>query len=92
METMPKTYDAAAVEGTVLTAERIGEWGARLLSLPQSERLRLRGMDARRADILGGAALLLRAAVLRAGADRVTVSDRDNLEGYVLRLCGEAEK
>lgn len=85
-------YDAAAVEGTVLTAERIGEWGMRLLSMPQSERLRLRGMDARRADILGGAALLLRAAVLRAGADRVTVSDRDNLEGYVLRLCGEAEK
>ena len=92
LEKEVEPYDPAAIEGTVLTAARIGEWGMRLLSMPQSERLRLRGMDARRADILGGAALLLRAAVLRAGADRVTVSDRDNLEGYVLRLCGEAEK
>ena len=84
-----RPYDPDAIEGTVLTAARIGEWGERLLAMPQEERLALRGMDARRADILGGAALLLQAAILRAGADRVSVSDRDNLEGYACRLAGE---
>ena len=81
-------YDPARIEGTVLTADGIEGWAHRLLSMRQEERLRLPGMDVRRADILGGGALLLAAAARRAGADRVTVSERDNLEGYLALVQG----
>ena len=81
-------YDPARIEGTVLTADAAEGWGRRLLSLSQEERLRLPGMDVRRADILGGGALLLAAAARRAGADRFTVSERDNLEGYLALTQG----
>lgn len=81
-------YDPERIEGTVLTADGIEHWAHRLLSMPQEERLLLPGMDVRRADILGGGALLLAAAIRRAGSDCVTVSERDNLEGYLALAQG----
>ena len=77
-------YDPAKVHGTFLTAEEIGEWGGRLLGVTQSERLALKGMDPARADILGGGALLLGGILRKIGARGVRVSERDNMEGYLL--------
>lgn len=77
-------YDPAKVHGTFLTAEEIGEWGGRLLGMTQSERLALKGMDPARADILGGGALLLGGILRKIGARGVRVSERDNMEGYLL--------
>lgn len=51
--------------------------------MPQEERLLLKGMDKRRADILGGAALLLARVMERAGAESIRISECDNLEGYL---------
>ena len=47
-------------------------------------------MDPRRADILGGGAMLLALIAEYAGARSVTVSESDNLEGYIMRKL-EAE-
>lgn len=77
-------YDPAKVDGRVLTAQEILGWGERLLELSQPQRLALKGMDPRRADILGGGALLLGGILRYVGADRVRVSERDNMEGYLL--------
>ena len=60
-------------------------WADRLLAMPQEERLALKGMDKKRADILGGAALLLYSVIRRIGAEGVRVSEQDNLEGYLLQ-------
>ena len=47
--------------------------------------MKLKGMDKKRADILGGAALLLYSVVRSIGAEEVRISEQDNLEGYLFR-------
>ena len=41
-------------------------------------------VDSRRADIIGGGAALLHALMKRFEISQITVSDSDNLEGYIL--------
>lgn len=77
-------YDPAVVNGTVLTRDWLGGMADRLLSLTVEERKLLRGMEARRADVIAGGCLLMYSILARYGADRITVSESDNLEGYVL--------
>lgn len=88
LETGCEPYDPAIIDGTVLSWNCVRAWADRLLSMPAAERLQLKGMDPRRADILGGGALLLAAAMQRAGADSVTVSESDNMEGYLHTVAG----
>ena len=78
-------YDPARIHGTFLRAERILFWADKLLSMPQEERLKLKGMDKKRADILVGAALLLYSVICFIGAEKVRVSEQDNLEGYLFQ-------
>ena len=82
-------YDAQKVHGTVMTAAKLEEWAERLLGMTQAERLALPGMDPRRADILGGGAMLLAMIAAYARADKVIVSEADNLEGYIMYREGE---
>lgn len=82
-------YDAQKVHGTVMSAAKLEEWAERLLGMTQAERLALPGMDPRRADILGGGAMLLAMIAAYARADKVIVSEADNLEGYIMYREGE---
>lgn len=84
-------YDPKKIQGSILTTEQIEKWAKRLLSLSQEERLSLKGMDKRRADILGGGALLLGFVLKKMGADKATVSEQDNLEGYLSDRLRRAE-
>lgn len=72
------------VEGTVLTREWLCAEAEKLLSLTVEERRALRGMEPRRADVIAGGCLLMYSILNRFNADRITVSESDNLEGYVL--------
>lgn len=83
LEYAVEPYDPSVIHGAVLTAERVLYWAERLLSMPLSERLLLKGMDKRRADVLGGAALLLYRILRHIGVGEVAVSEKDNLEGYL---------
>ncbi len=82
-------YDPSVVHGTVLTAAELGEMADRLLSLSVEQRKLLPGMDVRRADVIGGGCLLMYSILKKFGAEYVTVSENDNLEGYVFlkKLC-----
>jgi exopolyphosphatase / guanosine-5'-triphosphate,3'-diphosphate pyrophosphatase len=75
------------IDGHVLTAATVGAELARLASLPLAERRNVRGLMPERAPtIVAGAAIL--AELLRAaGADRLTVSERDILHGAVLEAA-----
>lgn len=84
-------YDPRQVHGTVLSTACVRGWADRLLSMTQAERLVLPGMDPRRADILGGGALLLAMIAEYAGAAAMTVSEADNLEGYIAAKCAGRE-
>ena len=90
LEYAVEPYDPAAIHGAPLDAERIFYWADTLLSMPLSERLLLKGMDKRRADVLGGGALLLYRILRYIGAKKLTVSEKDNLEGY-LRFVTEGK-
>lgn len=77
-------YDPARTDGLVLTAADVLRWAEKLLSLSMGERLALKGMDPRRADVLGGGALLLYRVMRAVGVEQVTVSEKDNMEGYLV--------
>lgn len=76
-------YSSSAVQGCRIKESELGPLTAQLLSLSAEERKQLPGMDARRADIIGGGAFLLTSVLETLGADELIVSDSDNLEGYL---------
>lgn len=78
-----ETYSPASVQGFRIKSEELQALSAKLLSLPAEERAKLPGMDARRADIIGGGAFLLASVLEKLGRDELIVSDSDNLEGYL---------
>ena len=78
-------YDPKVVDGTYLSAAWLGGEAQKLLALTPEERKQLRGMDVRRADVIAGGCLLLYSILSRFCADGLTVSESDNLEGYVFR-------
>ena len=54
----------------------------KLLSLSVEEVRALKGMEPRRADVIGGGCMLLGAIMEKFGLRCVTVSENDNIEGY----------
>ncbi len=79
-----EVYDPNVTDGTVLTRAWLGEEAQKLLSLTVEQRKQLKGMDVRRADVIAGGCLLLYNILVRFGGDSLTVSESDNLEGYVM--------
>jgi len=78
-------YDPSKVQDLILTFEEAERISERLLSLSLEERRALRGLDEKRAEIIGGGALLLVKIMEKLGLNRICISDRDNQEGYLYR-------
>ena len=78
-------YDPSVIHGTVVTAERVGRMAQELLALPVERVKEVKGMEPRRADIIGGGCLLMYGIMQKLGISGITISESDNLEGYVLR-------
>ncbi len=78
-------YDPKRIQGFELTSQEIARCADRLLKCGREERKNLAGMDPCRADIIAGGALLLSETVKRLHLEKIAVSDRDNLEGYLYR-------
>ena len=81
-------YDASRVQDLRITAEEMDGMARRLLAMTAEERKAVKGMDVRRADIIGGGALLLSETMKKLSVGEIYVSDRDNLEGYLVRRMG----
>lgn len=79
-----KEYDASVVQDTVLTLEEVENYAGELLETPVEKICEILTVDTRRADIIGGGAVLLHSLMKRFEIPRITVSDRDNLEGYII--------
>ncbi len=77
-------YNPNLVHGTYLSADEICKLKDKLFSLTLDERKKLPGMDVRRADVIAGGCLLLYNILVKFGSDGITVSENDNLEGYVI--------
>lgn len=81
-------YDPAVTDGTRVTREEVYQMADRLLSLTVGQVKKITGMEPRRADIVGGGCLLTAEVMRRFNVDEFTVSESDNLEGYVLMKEG----
>ena len=77
-----KEYDPSRITGTVITAEKMHFLSEKLTAMSAEEIAALPGVPAKRADVLGGGAVLYSVLMDTLGLSRIIVSDSDNLEGY----------
>ena len=80
---LPK-YDGEKVTGTKLSLTDLEKAVERLANSSVEEIARHPCVDEKRADVLLGGAVVLLEIVKRYGFSGLTVSDRDNLEGYAI--------
>ena len=84
-----KSYDPAIVHGTVLTRDEVGALAEKFLSMSVEEIKGLGEVIVWRADVIGGASLFLYRLMQYMNIDKMTVSESDNLEGYLLYRCNK---
>ena len=79
-----KIYDPAVTDGTVLYADEIYDMSRYMLDLTVDQVREISGMEPRRADVIGGGCLLTYLVMKHFNVNKITVSESDNLEGYVM--------
>ncbi len=79
-----REYDSEKITGTVIPAEDMQLLAKKLSSLSVEEIAALPCMPSGRADVITGGAILLVALMRELNIPHITVSDRDNLEGYAI--------
>lgn len=77
-----KEYDPSRITGTVITLEKMRFLAEKLTAMSAEEIAALPGVPAKRADVLGGGAVLYCVLMDKLGFSQIVVSDSDNLEGY----------
>lgn len=78
-------YDSEKVTGTAITAKEMRMLEDKLSSMTVEEIAALPCIPKGRADVLSGGAVLLSTLLCELGIERITISDRDNLEGYAIK-------
>ena len=81
-------YERDRVHGSVLTADQIHGLIARLSSMTISELEAIPSLDPNRAPVILAGAILAEGALEAIGADRITVSEKDLLDGLALQVLG----
>lgn len=78
-------YRSDRITGTEISLEEIQELADKFTQMPVAEIAALPCMPTGRADVILGGALWLLTLMRRFGIEKITVSDRDNLEGYAIK-------
>ena len=78
-----EVYDPKKVHGYRLTVEDVSRLAKKLISLSVEERKKLKGLQPARAEVIAGGAILLEEIMKMLGVNYITVSESDNLEGYL---------
>jgi exopolyphosphatase/guanosine-5'-triphosphate,3'-diphosphate pyrophosphatase len=76
-------YDPKKVDGFCVTIEQLSMLEEKLFSMSVEERKKLKGLREDRAEIIAGGVSILSAVAKLVGAKKITVSEKDNLEGYL---------
>lgn len=85
-----KEYSSDRIQGHVITLERARQLCEMLESKTKEQRKQLIGLEENRADVIVFGAIILLEFMKAADAERITVSDRDNQEGYLAMKLGLA--
>ena len=83
-----KVYDPAIVHGTALTVGDVGAFADKFLSMTVKEIQSLGEVIVWRADVIAGASLFLYRLMQYMNIKQMTVSENDNLEGYLIYKGG----
>jgi exopolyphosphatase / guanosine-5'-triphosphate,3'-diphosphate pyrophosphatase len=86
-----EVYSRSAVHGTVLSLADLRGLRDMLVRMPLVERVRLPGIEPKRADVLDTGAIILIKALERLGVEAVTVSDGGVRWGLLWEMAGEGE-
>ncbi len=78
-----REYNAEVLHGTVLTVKEVENF-SKLLTRMSVDEIRQTTICTKSADLIGGGAALLAAVMKNFNVKKITVSESDNLEGYVL--------
>lgn len=84
-------FDREAVGGHALGRETVANWAHRLAELTIAQRKELPGMLPERADIIAHGTIVLLGVMEALGIQRIVVSNRTNLDGYLYMLAGSDE-
>lgn len=79
-----KTYDSKKIDGHILYSNKVLEISDMLLSLNDQQTLKIFGVQKGRESTLAGGSYFLYRLMKFLKADKITVSDNDNLEGYII--------
>lgn len=79
-----KVYDPKLVHGYSISIERIKEIRDMLFSMSLEQRQKLDGLQKERALVIPSGVALIYRILTKAGAQKITISERDNLEGYLM--------
>lgn len=76
-------YDPKAVNGTELTLAEIRQITERIVATPYEERKNIKGLHPKKVPFAVQSGVLLYTIAEIIGAEKLTVSESDNLEGYI---------
>ena len=83
-----KVYNPEIVHGTVLTVDEVGALADKFLNMTVKEIEALGEVVVWRADVIAGASLFLYRLMQYMNIQKMTVSENDNLEGYLIYKDG----
>ncbi|MBE7083596.1 MAG: hypothetical protein E7373_03220 [Clostridiales bacterium] len=78
-------YDPKKINGFKISAKDLSSLTLKLYKMSVQERQKLKGLQPERAEVIAGGALILLEIMNKIGVDYVTVSESDNLEGYLAK-------
>lgn len=78
-------YDPKKVDGYKLIKTQVKNIADKLFSMTVAERKKIKGLQPERAEVIAGGAWILYAVMDKIGAEYITVSEKDNLEGYLVK-------
>ena len=79
-------YDSAKISGAEISLQILEEKAKEWLAMSVEDIAKLPCMPAGRADVLAGGAVLLATLLKAFGLQSFIASDRDNVEGYAIKL------
>lgn len=82
-------YDSKRVNGCVVTYENVVKLQNTVLSTPVEKRAEIVGLQKGRERVIGAGITIIKKLMERLKINEMTVSEDDNLEGYLIRLKNE---
>ncbi len=87
-----EVYDPNKIDGYVVNRQALASLTDKLFNMSVEERKKLKGLQPQRAEVIACGALILLKIIDKIGVDSFVVSEKDNLEGYIIRKIDNYEQ